>query len=221
MKRRSTHPKLTRRDLLGYLANRNVLPKYGFPVDTVELRTSYPSSPVGGKLDLTRDLSMAIYEYAPGSQVVAGGFLWRSGGVYRLPDRELVGKHYFICEQCQHYWEGEEDIDSTCPSCSVVARHKSAQYYVPEFGFVAESTPSKTCTAPELVAAVLTCGFGGRSGWGKILSSPYLWSSAGWGCWRVARRPRTRSSWCSVVRWALRSHRLAPSPGQTHLDVPE
>ncbi len=139
---------LTRRNLLGYLANRNVLPKYGFPVDTVELRTSYSDSPVGGKLDLARDLSTAIYEYAPGAEVVAGGLVWRSGGIYRLPGRELVGKHYFACEQCQHYWEGDEDIDPTCPSCSFVARRKPGQYYVPEFGFVAESQPSKTTIAP-------------------------------------------------------------------------
>ncbi len=139
---------LTRRNLIGFLANRNVLPKYGFPVDTVELRTTYSSSAIGRKLELTRDLSAAIYEYAPGSQVVAGGMLWRSGGVYRLPDRELVGRHYFICEQCQHYWEGDEDIDPTCPSCSSASHRKPNQYYVPEFGFVAESNPAKTTTTP-------------------------------------------------------------------------
>ena len=32
---------LRKRDLLGFLANRNVLPKYGFPVDSVELRTNF------------------------------------------------------------------------------------------------------------------------------------------------------------------------------------
>ncbi len=125
-----------------------MLPKYGFPVDTVELRTNYSSHPAGGKLELTRDLSAAIYEYAPGAEVVAGGLLWRSGGVYRLPDRELVGKHYFVCDQCRHYWEGEEDIDPACPSCSSIARKKPEQYYVPEFGFVAEPEPSKPTTAP-------------------------------------------------------------------------
>ncbi|MEU9887673.1 DEAD/DEAH box helicase [Sphaerisporangium sp. NPDC051011] len=139
---------LTRRNLLGYLANRNVLPKYGFPVDTVELRTAYSGEPVGAKLELTRDLSAAIYEYAPGSEVVAGGLLWRSGGVYRIPDRELVGKHYLICEHCQHYWEGDDQLDPVCPSCSTVARNAPRQYYVPEFGFVAESKPTKTSTTP-------------------------------------------------------------------------
>ncbi|XVS65520.1 DEAD/DEAH box helicase [Actinosynnema sp. CA-299493] len=139
---------LTKRDLLGFLANRNVLPKYGFPVDTVELRTTYSSSPVGRKLELTRDLSAAIHEYAPGGEVVAGGHLWRSGGVYRLPDRELIGKHYFVCEHCRHYWEGEDDIDPTCPSCSVVATRAPRQYYVPEFGFVTEPEPRRTTTTP-------------------------------------------------------------------------
>ncbi|MBY8852489.1 DEAD/DEAH box helicase, partial [Saccharothrix sp. MB29] len=139
---------LTKRDLLGFLANRNVLPKYGFPVDTVELRTTYSSSPVGRKLELTRDLSAAIHEYAPGGEVVAGGHLWRSGGVYRLPDRELIGKHYFVCEHCRHYWEGEDDIDPTCPSCSVLATRAPRQYYVPEFGFVAEPEPRRTTTTP-------------------------------------------------------------------------
>ncbi|WP_283138126.1 DEAD/DEAH box helicase [Rhizohabitans arisaemae] len=139
---------LTRRNLLGYLAARNVLPKYGFPVDTVELRTAYSGEPVGAKLELTRDLTSAIYEYAPGAQVVAGGLLWRSGGVYRLPDRELVGKHYLICEHCRCYWEGEEDLDPICPSCSVVADGPPRRYYVPEFGFVAESKPTSTTMTP-------------------------------------------------------------------------
>jgi hypothetical protein len=84
------------RELLGFLANRNILPKYGFPVDTVELRTQYTDAEygLGAKLDLSRDLTQAIYEYAPGSQVVAGGGLWTSGGIYRLPGKELDFRGY-------------------------------------------------------------------------------------------------------------------------------
>ena len=139
---------LTRRNLLGFLANRNVLPKYGFPVDTVELRTNYSDEPIGAKLELQRDLSSAIYEYAPGAEVVAGGVLWRSGGVYRLPDRELVGKHYLICEQCQHYREGDEQLDPRCPTCNSVSRTTTRQYFVPEFGFVAEHRAGRPTTTP-------------------------------------------------------------------------
>jgi hypothetical protein len=128
---------LERRDLLGFLANKNVLPKYGFPVDTVELRTMYADVSVASKLELSRDLSSAIYEYAPGGQIVAGGVLWESGGVYRLPDRELLGKHYVICGTCGHFREGDDELDPVCPSCSVPHRGAKRQYVVPSFGFVA------------------------------------------------------------------------------------
>jgi hypothetical protein len=130
---------LERQPLISLLANRNVLPKYGFPTDTVELRTAYSGDPVGRKLELSRDLSAAIYEYAPGAELVAGGKLWTSGGVYRLPDRELIGRKYVACKECSHYREAavDEDLNPVCPSCGTP--HKGAQqsYWVPQFGFVA------------------------------------------------------------------------------------
>ena len=78
---------ITGRELLGFLANRNILPKYGFPVDTVELNTLNAVDAVGRKLELDRDLSLAIYDYAPGNQVVAGGKLWTSDGLRKRPGR--------------------------------------------------------------------------------------------------------------------------------------
>lgn len=140
---------LTQRELLGYLANRNVLPKYGFPVDTVELRTNYSAHSMGSRLELNRDLSAAIYEYAPGSEVVAGGLLWRSGGLYRLPGRELISKQYVVCQQCQHYREGDGDLDSVCPACSTLSA-TAKRYVVPEFGFVADSDVKQPGSTPPL-----------------------------------------------------------------------
>jgi superfamily II DNA or RNA helicase len=139
---------LTSRPLLGFLGNRNILPKYGFPVDTVELRTNFCGEPVGDKLELTRDLSAAIFEYAPGSELVAGGVVWQSGGVYRLPDRELLGKHYYVCSRCQHFREGGEDLDSICPACQTPAKSPSREYRVPEFGFVASATRKPSSVPP-------------------------------------------------------------------------
>ncbi|WP_344856075.1 DEAD/DEAH box helicase [Planomonospora alba] len=138
---------LTRRPLIGFLANHNVLPKYGFPVDTVELRTAYTDTPIGDRLELSRDLSSAIYEYAPGSEIVAGGLLWRSGGLYRLPNRELISARYFVCTQCRHYWEGA-GLEPTCPACGHVMLTAPREYCVPEFGFVAESATCKPAMTP-------------------------------------------------------------------------
>ncbi|MEK6312512.1 MAG: helicase-related protein, partial [Curtobacterium sp.] len=70
------------RELIGFLANHNLLPKYGFPVDTVEMQTQL-DSPLSGKLELSRDLSQAIFEYAPGARIVAGGKVWTSVGLGR------------------------------------------------------------------------------------------------------------------------------------------
>ena len=140
---------LTKRPLIGLLANRNVLPKYGFPTDTVELRTAYSGDPVGRKLELSRDLSSAIYEYAPGSEVVAGGKLWTSGGVYRLPEQELLGNYYAVCQECSLYRESaDDDLDPVCPSCSTVLKGARRSYWTPLFGFVA----TRTVRTPGMVA---------------------------------------------------------------------
>lgn len=128
---------LERRELLGLMAAKNVLPKYGFPVDTVELRTAKADSDQGMKLDLSRDLAVAIYEYAPGAQIVAGGFVWESGGVYRLPDRELLGKYYLVCTSCGLYRESDDPVDPLCPGCQHQAVGQPKQYVIPSFGFVA------------------------------------------------------------------------------------
>ncbi|GAA4211636.1 DEAD/DEAH box helicase [Microbispora amethystogenes] len=139
---------LTRRNLIGFLANRNVLPKYGFPVDTVELRTAHCDSSVGARLELDRDLSSAIYEYAPGSEVVAGGVLWRSAGLYRLPGRDLISNYYYVCKHCQHFRQGNEKLDPVCPACGTTADSPPREYYIPEFGFVAEYKTAKPGMSP-------------------------------------------------------------------------
>lgn len=137
------------RQLIGYLANQNILPKYGFPVDTVELRTSRLRGGFDKPLELTRDLTMAINEYAPGSQVVAGGYRWTSGGVYRLPGRDLDTRHYTVCETCGHYRQGVAPPDPECPACHAVATRAPKVFVIPSQGFVAsESTPQGSGQAP-------------------------------------------------------------------------
>ncbi|MFE9173493.1 DEAD/DEAH box helicase [Streptomyces kebangsaanensis] len=134
---------LTQRELLGVLANRNVLPKYGFPVDTVELRIPQDGGAVSGQLELTRDLSAAVHEYAPGAEIVAGGHLWASAGVYRLPDRELVSRHYTVCGTCGRYREATEPVDPTCTACGETATTAPRRYIEPVYGFVAARGPQR------------------------------------------------------------------------------
>ncbi|PRC44116.1 DEAD/DEAH box helicase, partial [Mycobacterium sp. ITM-2017-0098] len=136
------------RELLGFLASKNVLPKYGFPVDTVELRTLHAADPTGRNLDLGRDLSLAIYEYAPGNQVVAGGKVWTSAGLRKVPGRELVQLSYRVCDTCMRFESGHMLDDApACPTCSTAFK-PTRRLVRPEFGFVAERETRDVGTAP-------------------------------------------------------------------------
>ncbi|WP_047869771.1 DEAD/DEAH box helicase [Nocardiopsis sp. RV163] len=139
---------VVQRSLLGFLATRNVLPKYGFPVDTVELRTHHSGETVGRQLELARDRRSAIYEYAPGSSIVAGGKRWTSAGVYRLPGRALHPFHYRVCEACGFYDQSKDALGPSCQSCGSASRGAPTRYIVPEFGFVADSQVQPAGTKP-------------------------------------------------------------------------
>jgi len=63
--------------LIEFLARGNILPRYGFPVDTVELYQNSTAENIN-KLRLSRDLQIAIAEYAPSSEVIADGRMYTS-----------------------------------------------------------------------------------------------------------------------------------------------
>ncbi|SMG44618.1 Helicase conserved C-terminal domain-containing protein [Rhodococcus rhodochrous J3] len=136
------------RQLLGFLANKNILPKYGFPVDTVELRTQHCQEPVGRNLELSRDLSQAIYDYAPGNQIVAGGKVWTSRGIHRVPKRELEQFEYRVCRNCERFEAAHTlDAGAVCAGCEepFTAIRK---FVIPEYGFVADGKATDVGTAP-------------------------------------------------------------------------
>jgi DEAD/DEAH box helicase/Domain of unknown function (DUF1998)/Helicase conserved C-terminal domain len=140
------------RDLLGFLANRNVLPKYGFPVDTVEMKTPYGAAASAGELELSRDLSQAIFEYAPGSTIVAGGHLWTSAGMGRRRDKELPPVYFRICADCGLYSESYEADDAPCGRCAAPPSGARRKYIEPRFGFVADGGKERPSDQPPRVS---------------------------------------------------------------------
>jgi len=139
---------IDQRQLLGFLANKNILPKYGFPVDTVELRTLHCQEPVGRNLELSRDLSQAIYDYAPGNQVVAGGKVWTSRGIHRVPKRELEQFQYRVCRNCNRFEAARTlDAGAVCGGCEEPFTSIN-HFVVPEYGFVADRKATDVGTAP-------------------------------------------------------------------------
>ncbi len=94
-----------KKSLVSFLVRSNVLPKYGFPVDTVEL---LPYSKNGMQYDedkqlqLSRDLQMAIADYAPGAQIVADGKLYTSRYIRKSPGKNAnIGWEFgYYCPRC-------------------------------------------------------------------------------------------------------------------------
>ncbi len=141
------------RKLLGFLGARNVLPKYGFPTDVVELKTNHLTNiREASNIQLQRDLRMAISEFAPGSEVVAAKRIWRSRGVRLLPNRVWEEIHYAVCKQCKrfHWGYAETAVPPTCASCGESLSGNTelkGKFIIPEQGFVAASeteTPGET-----------------------------------------------------------------------------
>lgn len=123
------------RELLGFLGSRGVLPKYGFPSDVVELQTNHlVSTPEALNIDLSRDLRMAISEFAPGSEVVAAKKVWTSVGLKVHPRRAWQSQQYAVCKQCGKFWHGQE-IPTTC-TCGKALLNPRV-FIIPEAGFIA------------------------------------------------------------------------------------
>lgn len=92
--------KLHQMKVIDSLSRYCVIPKYGFPVDLVDLKT-YEDGHLIEKYDLSRDLRIAISEYAPDSEIIVDGKKYTSKYI-TLPKTGEIAKHYFCeCPKCR------------------------------------------------------------------------------------------------------------------------
>ncbi len=114
-----------RESTLTFLSRKAVIPKYGFPVDVVELDTHSED----GRVALQRDLSQAIAEYAPGGRVVANKREWSSYGLKMVAGKAWPVRSYAYddARSFRQWHEGD-------PSAPPDAR----RYVIPEWGFVTQ-----------------------------------------------------------------------------------
>jgi len=147
--RRSEHfQRVTRtvrsRNLLGFLGSRNVLPKYGFPTDVVELRTNHLPVEQAGRIELQRDLRIAISEYAPGGEVVAAKHIWVCGGINKPPNRDWQTYNYAVCPECGRFHRSLARIEGPCTVCGGNLfgwPKRYGEFIIPEFGFIVAASP--------------------------------------------------------------------------------
>lgn len=132
---------LRRTQLLSFLARKNVLPKYGFPVDVVPLDLGRTGDENANKLELDRDLAVAITEYAPGSEIVAAKTLWRSDGLRVQPGLAWPRREWAACKVCGAVRQGltRPPECAVCGSSEVDGR-LSGDLIIPVFGFVGSNS---------------------------------------------------------------------------------
>ena len=128
------------KNLIDFLATHTIIPKYGFPVDVVEL-TTLSHFFAAKNIRLERDLRIAISEYAPGSQVVANGYIWKSTGLGITRNRVWPIFWYALCPTCNCFFIKKGTIDEKTPSfsCKVhgsIPKQKIRKFVTPIFGFV-------------------------------------------------------------------------------------
>lgn len=121
--------------MIEFLSKSNLIPKYGFPVDTVELQSS--NTNISEEISLSRDLFSAISEYAPDSEIVANGKLLKSRYVRKLAGYEWPRNEYVRCKNCltMNTWQHAKN-NKECFICGEPFVTKTKSYIIPKFGFI-------------------------------------------------------------------------------------
>ena len=141
--------------IITYFARYNVIPGYGFPIDNVSLQIfNYQKGDFDDKYDLSRDLSIAVSEYAPESEVIVDGKKYTSRYIFTpYPKAPHLRSFYVRCPHCDavNVYPTKTEIsgDTTCNYCKNAYKNASKPFSVEEFirptrGFVADYKNKET-----------------------------------------------------------------------------
>lgn len=141
---RRTIATLNIEDTLSFLSRGNVIPKYGFPVETVYLEPISRNAQNSSSFELQRDLSIGISEYAPECQIVADGKLITSYNIKNVKGREWDRFAYVRCPECntlsvKRFVKKNADYPEVleCENCQKgdIRVPRDNCFLVPKFGF--------------------------------------------------------------------------------------
>ncbi|ABC31706.1 Distinct helicase family with a unique C-terminal domain including a metal-binding cysteine cluster [Hahella chejuensis KCTC 2396] len=128
--------------LVSKLSENGLIPTYSFPIHSLSLevtqaRREYKHEYIKSDIELVRDASLGISEYAPGSDVIANGRIWRSAGLAYSPRAFMPTRVVSICSDCNHANVAEcfEDRLTECENCQHVLNDQPISFLQPK-GFV-------------------------------------------------------------------------------------
>ncbi|XXY48804.1 helicase-related protein [Sorangium sp. So ce269] len=141
---------LASESLLSYLAVAQFLPRYGFPVQVVPLVERWEEgrgesrSSLQPRLRLERDVALALSEYAPGAEVIAGKHVHVSRGLLRhwtgtdapgVIAQRVIG----LCPNCGqfHFARNQGGLEKACKTCQQPGL-REIQVIQPKLGFAVQ-----------------------------------------------------------------------------------
>ncbi len=139
--------------LISELSRRAVIPTYSFPVHSVSLEVMNVTGQTADTalLTLDRDGAIGISEYAPGSEVVAGGRVWTSCGISKRSkftgdDTFIDQATYRVCDSCRAPQITPRDAapEDHCRQCGTAfLDSNTTRNYVRPQGFLTSVTDSQ------------------------------------------------------------------------------
>lgn len=141
---------LQKKDVIQCLSKYCVIPKYGFPVDVVDLQIYDNGLPVN-KNGMSRDLKVAISEYAPDSEVIVNGNKYTSKYITLKKQAEFSKNYFVTCPTCRKINVFLSKSDNTkCRYCGQSISTEVAEYYIePTNGFKTGDTKESTRLKPK------------------------------------------------------------------------
>lgn len=142
--------RLQKEKVIESLSRNSIIPRYGFPVDVVNLKV-VENGHINNKYDLSRDLKMAISEYAPESEIMVDGDKLTSAYITVPRDSELKRYYYMKCNRCGRYTVSETYTgEGVCSYCKEPFDDVKSQYFViPRLGFKTGPTKDTSRLKPK------------------------------------------------------------------------
>lgn len=150
---------LRNRQVISHLADRQFLPRFGFPLGVLQLRVD-DGRTESGHWNLGRSGALALREYAPGAKVLVGGRQITSRGVVKDwvgEDEQALGaqRRMLTCSEGHVYLSTGVVLHEECPYCGAAAGGSGYEVLRVARGFrTAAWDPPRRARGSEIVGAV-------------------------------------------------------------------